>query len=145
VRFGNISHTVIDVSDDSGHTAPSYLVEGRSRGGFSGSAVVVRSSVHATAFGDQSSKPSQTLIPLEPFDRWIFGVHWGYASEFQVATIRMQRGGNGPALQIDINEGIVFVAPGWRILEVLGSDDLREERRQDEGDFLADHERDGKR
>jgi hypothetical protein len=140
VRFGNISHTVIDVSDGSGQTMSSYLVEGRSRGGFSGSAVVVRSSVHATAFGDQSTKPSKTLIALEPFDRWILGVHWGYASEFQEATIQMQRGGIGPPIRIDINEGIMFVAPAWRILEVLNSDGFREERLDDEGKFLARRE-----
>ena len=143
VRFGSISHAVIDVSDGSGHTTPSFLVEGRSRGGFSGSAVVVRSSVIATALGDRSSKPSQTLVRLEPFDRWILGVHWGYASELQEATIQMQRGGSGPPIRIDINEGIMFVAPGWRILEVLNSDGFREERQQAENDFLASLAPDG--
>jgi len=140
VRFGNISQTVIDVSDGVGQTMPSYLVEGRSRGGFSGSAAVVRSSVYATALGDQSPNPSRALIPLDPFDRWILGVHWGYASEFQEATIQMQRGGSGPPIRIDINEGIMFVAPAWRILEVLNSERLREERRHDEDEFLARQE-----
>jgi hypothetical protein len=95
VRFGNISHPVIGVSDGSGQTMPSYLVAGRTHCDFSGSAVVVRSSVLATALGDQSTQPSTTLIPLDAFDRWILGVHWGYASEFQEATIQMQRGEAG--------------------------------------------------
>jgi hypothetical protein len=59
--------------------------------------------------------------------------------------LRMQRGGSGRMLQIDINDGIMFVAPGWRILEVLDSEGFREERQQAEDDFIAGQDPEGER
>jgi hypothetical protein len=80
----------------------SFLIEGRARAGYSGSPVV----------------PGLQRNPLNRAD-FLLGIHWGQLREWQDAEIEVGR------TRVNLPEGIMAVAPSWRISEVLDSPPLR--------------------
>ena len=146
VRFGNISHMPMPVWHPGfGREVTSFLVEGRSRGGFSGSPVIVRMrqedepySAPSLAWDDNPVIPGRSPFhgTSGELDRYILGLNWGHATEEQSARGYMGRVRVNP-LKIDVNEGIMCVAPAWRILDVLNSDKLREHREREEAGARA--------
>jgi hypothetical protein len=138
VRFGNISHMPLKIWHEGFKCwVDSFLIEGRSRGGYSGSPVVLRLSWgrhHGKVWPDVLSP--QTPASLEAvalmndanFDR-VLGVNWGHTTEVQTARM-----GRGVPVDLDVNEGIMCVVPGWRILDILMSRRFTEQREKDEAE-----------
>jgi hypothetical protein len=119
VRFGQISHMSLDVWHDLfKRDVESFLVEARSRGGFSGAPVVVRLIVEATPTMSNDEPPTPIVQRLIPYDRWILGLYWGHVIE-EVGKV-----------QLLVNEGMMCVAPAWKIAEILESDRVREQRKR---------------
>jgi hypothetical protein len=73
-----------------------FLVEGRARAGYSGSPVI----------------PGLQRHPIRHAD-FLLGIHWGQLREWQEAEI------NVGTARVHLPEGIMAVAPAWRILEIL--------------------------
>jgi hypothetical protein len=141
VRFGQISHMPVKVwHDDFKCWVDSFLVEGRSRGGFSGSPVLVRFPWFRipAAERDIPGIPPDMPLPLAgvaliagiQIDRWILGVTWGHTTELQQGRV-----GRGVPVDLDVNEGIVCVTPAWRILDILNGPRFTVQRERDEADY----------
>jgi hypothetical protein len=103
LRFGSISAMPMPVPHPGFDLdVESLLIEGRARVGYSGSPVV----------------PALQRRPMDRAD-FLLGIHWGQMREWQEAEITI-----GTA-RVHLPEGIMAVAPAWRILEIIDSDHLR--------------------
>jgi hypothetical protein len=116
LRFGNLSMMPIEpiyIKERSFHQL-AFLVEMRSRGGYSGSPVLLLPS---------PSDPDQRQL------RKTLGVCCGHLLE------------KNPKSGLTEDSGMAMVIPAWKILEVLQMPELMEVRRQAERDFDRKHGR----
>jgi hypothetical protein len=130
VRFGSISSMPVMVFHPRfKKEVESYLIEARSRGGFSGSPVVARLE------GPLVDKDhARSIIHLRP-DSFLLGISWSHMNEWQAARIR----GAKQDLLVGLNAGILCVAPAWRIIDVIMRPELVALRIEERKAWLADH------
>jgi hypothetical protein len=127
VRFGSISSMPVMVRHPNfKKDVESYLVEGRSRGGFSGSPVV------AMLKGPTVEKDHARSIIHLGADEFLLGIAWSHMTEWQEARIR----GSKAELLVDLNAGMVCVAPAWRIIDILMRQELVTQRNADRATWI---------
>jgi hypothetical protein len=127
IRFGNISSMPVMVRHPRfKKDVESYLVEGRSRGGFSGSPVVAMLKGPIVDTGH-----SRSVIHLG-LDQFLLGIDWSHMTEWQEARVR----GTAAELMVDLNAGIMCVAPAWRIADILMRDEFVAQRQSDRDDWI---------
>lgn len=110
LRFGSISAMPVSIRHPLfGANVDSYLIEGRSRSGFSGSPVVPGLQGHR--YLTESASISMAYSDL------LLGIHWGHLRDVQKGEI-VPLGD----VRIRLPEAIMAVAPAWRILDILNAD-----------------------
>ncbi len=128
LRFGNIAMMPIEpVETDTGILQESFLVEGRSILGSSGSPVFVLFNI-----GDRLV---QDGVPM--FQKvggpWLLGINWGHLrlvdSDFEY--VRDAEGKKIKDLKVRVNTGMMQVVPAWKIQELLDVSELVEKRKAD--------------
>jgi hypothetical protein len=150
LRFGRISMMpswgLVEIGD--GSRQESFLVEGHSVSGYSGSPVFVYIepwvprfgiAVHATedGAGIVGFEPSWWRLPKfakkdwprEFIPTWLLGVDWGHL------TVPLE---DEP--KIRVNSGMVGVVPAWKLRDLLYGEELMEARRR--GDAQLEKEKD---
>lgn len=153
LRFGNISMMNWEpVTRDDGSIQDSFIVEGRSVGGYSGSPAFVylppesrRMGTSGVADGDKISVGGLTSTEFfdksrrEAWDKkgfpqnhptsvptWLLGVGWGHLT---VPEPVVDRGGKQEGdLRVKVNSGMTGVVPAWKLRELLYEEDLVRER-----------------
>jgi hypothetical protein len=153
LRFGNISMMNWEpVTRDDGLIQDSFIVEGRSVGGYSGSPAFVylppesrRMGLSGVADGEKigfsglTSTESFDKERREGWDRkgfpqnhpisvptWLLGVGWGHLT---VSEPVVDQGGKQESdLRVKVNSGMTGVVPAWKLRELLYDDDLIKER-----------------
>ncbi len=130
VRFGTISMMPDEndpVNQGSGLKSKpqvSFLVETRSRSGYSGSPVFFHT---GPRLGRQKLHPGRHLVLL--------GVDWGHIPE---RIPLMDPGGHlhGSKWFVEVHAGMMGVVPGWKLRDFLLSPDLVEQRRHAEDAYV---------
>jgi hypothetical protein len=118
LRFGAISAMPVRVRHPRFNIdVESYLIEGRARAGYSGSPVVPGLVGHRSDAGGASV----TLT----YSDFLLGIHWGHIREWQKGELTLQ---SGLDISVNLPEGIMTVAPSWRILDILDSEDFVRQR-----------------
>ena len=135
VRFGNISMNPSeeepiewDDTDTGVHRKQvAYLVEARSRSGYSGSPVF---------FINEHNKSNPRLLNVM-FELRLLGIDFAHIPE--LVTLRDPRGYlNGSRWQVEIHAGMMGVIPSWYLLDFLHtSPRLIEQRRRDDEHYAA--------
>jgi hypothetical protein len=134
VRFGNISMNpnerepvVYDTDDATRMSQVGFLVEARSRSGYSGSPVF-------TLQQHVINRP-RAVIPW--MDMRLLGVDWGHLPER--VLLQDPRGYfHGSRWYVEVHAGMMGVVPAWRLLEFIDkAPRLIERREQDDVWYLA--------
>jgi hypothetical protein len=112
-----------------GLAVESYFVEARSLSGFSGSPVLV-----AIGRDPRQRLERRVLIRLSGLDTFLLGIDSGHI-EYRVPVVD----GTG-ALLVDtytnVNTGIMYVVPAWKLAELLFGEELVANRARDESELL---------
>jgi hypothetical protein len=125
VRFGNISAMPVQVRHPRfNRDVESYLIEGRARKGFSGSPVIARLS------GGRETEHSRPLIDLGWSD-YLLGINWGHVGEWVGAKLQQGQVKIDP-IEVEVNAGIMCVAPAWKIRDLLFVEEFVEHRKREE-------------
>jgi len=128
VRFGNISAMPVAVRHPRfKRDVESYLIETRSRAGFSGSPIVANLRGPVVERGHPRSS-----IHLGS-DAFLLGVSWGHINEWQEARIK----GADAELAVQLNVGMLCVCPAWRVIDILNRPELVARREADRKAWLA--------
>lgn len=150
-RFGNLStaEPVLVPNKELGIDQLSFLVESRTRTGYSGSPVAafMKAPLIVNANAGPGPEPgTQTLsgnVILVDGPLKILGMVWGLWEETLTWTVRFPGGSDlkGEAVT-DLNSGMVGVVPAWRIMQVLNLPELAAARRMAEEEWRQrpDHE-----
>lgn len=130
LRFGNVSVMSIEpvwVADRK-FDQDCFLVEMRSRGGFSGSPVYLLPHANGGAEANSNLKRAETL-----------GICCGHLQEMRTLKLPDPRNEKGPWIpsEVEENSGMAMVIPAWKIHELLNTADLVAERREAEDAFRA--------
>lgn len=133
VRFGAISHLPVPVNHPR-YRRPmeSFLIEARSRAGFSGSPV--KAMLHF-----DPANPHHYFF-AGGYHEMLLGLDWGHYPEWQRFTAATASGGKFE-LSTDLVAGIICVTPAWLIWDLLMRDDVAKERREAEDRWKRDQER----
>jgi hypothetical protein len=130
VRFGNISMNPNEREPITWETTTrhyeqvGFLVEARSRSGYSGSPVFF---LHQHVVNNP-----RAVIPM--FDVRLLGVDWGHLPEKISLTTR----GNPTVWEAEVHAGMMGVVPSWNLLDFLDTcPELIEQRRRDEEYYKA--------
>ena len=129
VRFGNISmnpngREPVEYETDDGQKRSQigFLVEARSRSGYSGSPV----------FFLQQHAVNNPRAVFPPFDMRLLGMDWGHLPE-RVLLRDPQGYLHGNKWHVEVHAGMMGVVPAWVILDFLNtSSRLIEQRRRDD-------------
>lgn len=128
LRFGNIAMMPWEpILNQRGILQESFLVEGRSLGGASGSPVFVRVSL------DLMGRPG--IEKQERMGVWLLGVNWGHVnlSDADFTSVCDKSGNKHPnGWRVRVNTGMMGVVPAWKIREILDLPEQQEIRRIDE-------------
>lgn len=163
-RFGNIA-LMADASEPIRHTYgmfEGFLVECRSLSGFSGSPVFVMTTQvyrgedaekvvkfragnqiprEAIRDGKEQRFPGQIVvqsIDLTNAGPWLLGIDWGHTPLYRP----VERGGiPDVSLRVELNTGIACVSPAWKIMDVLNTEELVKQRRDEDQRIKARKER----
>jgi hypothetical protein len=134
VRFGNISMNpnerepvVYDTDDATRMSQVGFLVEARSRSGYSGSPVFT--------LQQHVINRSRAVIPW--MDMRLLGVDWGHLPE--KVLLQDPRGYfHGSRWYVEVHAGMMGVVPAWRLLDFIDkAPRLIERRKQDDDWYLA--------
>jgi hypothetical protein len=135
LRFGNISMMPWEPvpQEGTGFLQESFIVEGRSVAGYSGSPVFV----HIPPFAHRPKKP--TVIEAKSYGPWLLGVDWGH---LKIAEKIIDRGGkeHPDGLKVHANSGMSAVVPAWKLKELLYQPELAEGRERNEERLRKDAE-----
>lgn len=161
-RFGNISMLADDgapVDLENGATHPSFLVDMRSRTGFSGSPVIVYRSIGANLqqipggwdpnrWNPPKEGPGRVFHVSDPDDMFVglLGVHcgqfWDTVKAYKTKSSSEQLGDSiKDGDEIDIQSSMNIVAPAWRITELLNLEEFEMARKQRDEKFADDARR----
>jgi hypothetical protein len=135
VRFGNISmnpnnREPIAYSTGSGpmKSQVGFLVEARSRSGYSGSPVF---------FLHQHAVSNPRLV-YPPFDMRLLGIDWGHLPE-QVLLGDPQGYLHGSKYYVEVHAGMMGVVPAWYLLDFLNTAPRLIDQRQRDDVYYATH------
>ncbi len=121
VRFGNIAQNEATIlKDKHGRDQESFIVEGRSIGGFSGSPVYVH-------IQPMTLRPGQDGLSGRYWGPGLLGVDWCHPAYFEPL-----RDNNGPVASghfVQANSGFMGVIPAWKLHELLTLPDVTAERK----------------
>ena len=125
VRFGNIAALPGDkIKQDGGHWQLSYLVEGHSMSGYSGSPVFV----------DTRGGSPYDSVPTVSF----LGVVWGHLLDVQPVR---QRGEPPHGSFVEGNSGMMGVVPAWMLRELLDAPVFLQAREAEEARVAREQEK----
>lgn len=126
-RFGHIAQMPSDILDEQGRTQESFLVEARSIGGYSGSAVFVH-------IPPLVLRPGSTELSMNFYGPFLLGIDWSHMLH-RIPVLDS----NGKELvgsrfgeHVGSNTGMMGVIPAWRLAEVLETPELVEMFRREE-------------
>lgn len=123
VRFGNLATSVVmSIKSERGYQVDSYLIEVRSLPGYSGSPVFV----HILPF---SKRPGQEGWSAEQ-GPWLLGVDWGHQPIIQKVEDKYNQTDEG--WHVRANSGVAYVAPAWKLVELLNIKELTEMRKRND-------------
>lgn len=113
VRFGNVAAMPEIPVSDAGTIRPSYLVEMRSRTGYSGSPIFIYIPQLLYEWVDRprTDELKERIWP------WVLGIQWG---QFPIHDI--DENGNVVKLSEMVGSGMTAVVPAWRIKKFLLED-----------------------
>lgn len=134
VRFGNLAMMPTAIAVRGDRTAQeSFLVEMRSRTGFSGSPVLIR------------GLPYGSPVGVMPGDFWRFlGVDWGMAPAYLLPVLgadKKEPKSERDKRYVEAASAISAVIPAWKLAELLDSkevSDMRKEREKQHRDETED-------
>ena len=133
VRFGNIARMNDEpILSESGKWQESFLIEGRSVPGYSGSPVFLWLYLG-------NPRPGQTVLRATWFHR-VLGVDWCHLN--QEWTVRDRNGaevadddGRTPGYHVRGNTGMMGVIPAWKLWDLLDAPDVVEERKNADDEY----------
>jgi hypothetical protein len=118
LRFGNISMMPQPIDRQPLLPQESFIVEMRSKSGFSGSPVFV--------YFDPPKVEGEDQEPVT----FLLGLDWADLPTYEeIVTFDADGKERSQALVAKINSGMALVVPSWRILELLNGPELVEQRR----------------
>ncbi len=130
VRFGNLAQMPpAPISQPRGSGVfeqESFIVEARSIGGFSGSAVFL-------IMSSQFIRPNRPN-PGELNRVFLLGIDWGYICDWD--TVHDSVGRPQPSLQVRTNTGMMAVVPAWKLKELIDMPKLKIDRDASEDRIL---------
>jgi hypothetical protein len=133
VRFGNISQMPIEpIKQDNGHLQDSYLVEGRSVGGFSGSPVF--SYIPSFALRPKTGKQVSSAF----YGPWLLGVNWGHLNDWKPVCSPNGTPISSHPMIVAQSSGMMGVVPVWKLVEMIECPRMLDERRQQELKILGE-------
>jgi hypothetical protein len=140
LRFGNISMMPIEPVINADYLGQeSFLVEGRSLAGTSGSPVFVQFSIEDHARPEGPHLADKTEMETGP---WLLGINWGHLQlvdpdyEFIVKSSDSGYVRHPNGWRVRVNTGIMQVVPAWKIWEILELPELIERRRVEHAFYL---------
>lgn len=111
-----------------------YVVEGRSQGGFSGSPVFLFMPPWQLAQEPEGYSIRRKLWEMTGECFWLLGVNWSHFPDVLEGAVLDEEGqDNGDTIRVELNSGMMCVAPAWKILEVLNQPRLEARRREECG------------
>lgn len=125
VRFGNISSMPLKIENRFTRLKQeSFIVEMRSISGYSGSPVLVH-------IPPKTARPRGEGYEEYPEWRtWLLGVDWGHLPHY--GTVTDKDGNEHPEeLKVRSSSAMSAVVPGWKLLELLNTEELVEQRRKE--------------
>jgi hypothetical protein len=130
VRFGNLAQMPGElIRQSNGHLQESYLVEGRSVGGYSGAPVFMFIPPWAV-------RPGRNQVESKQHGPWLLGINWGHLVKWQSVCDPSGRPvPNGT--QVAQNTGMMAVVPAWKLIEILNHPKMQTERRAREDSILG--------
>lgn len=149
-RFGNISMMPGDkLRQENGHLQLSYLVEGHSIGGYSGSPVFLYIPPLSVRNPDAKEQPMDFRWQMR-----LLGVDWGHILDWEPLIVQRPDVRHPENWSVKRNTGMMGVVPAWMLADLLNSEELvknreiadkqlEEERKQAVGALDAAHEEPG--
>jgi hypothetical protein len=137
VRFGNISMTPNEkalVEQLNGIKRPSYLVDTRSRGGYSGSPVFVYRTPDGDLRRGRRQHPTAIIMTRDNMLFALLGIHCGQF--WEPAQVRKARAAEAMGDVIHEGDvlrregGMTIVVPAWRISELLDRKEFEMQRKE---------------
>jgi hypothetical protein len=137
VRFGNISMTPNEkalVEQLNGIKRPSYLVDTRSRGGYSGSPVFVYRTPDGDLRRGRRQHPTAIIMTRDNMLFALLGIHCGQF--WEPAQVRKSRAAEAKGDVIHegdvlrLQGGMTIVVPAWRISELLDRKEFEMQRKE---------------
>lgn len=130
VRFGNIAQMPSEkIRQDNGFMQESYLIEGRSVGGYSGSPVFM-------FIPPWVVRPGEISVTSAHLGPWFLGVNWGHLVKWQPVCDAAGRPVSY-GQQVAQNTGMMGVVPAWKLIEVINHPKMRDERVAEEERLLG--------
>lgn len=129
IRFGHVAMMPDEkdrILSRSGLRLEGYLVEASSYAGYSGSPVFLYSPPWEIQHLDHSLGWRRKLAEETGDNLWLLGVNWGHFPIHLDA-----RTNDGAELKVELNAGMMCVAPAWKLLEVLNLPELQRQRAQE--------------
>jgi hypothetical protein len=111
----------------------SYLVEGRSIGGYSGAPVFMYIPPFAV-------RPKQEGVQSRQFGPWFLGINWGHLNDWRPVcnAAGTPIGPPGlPTMQVSQNSGMMAVIPAWKLVEMINHPKAIALRRTREDELLG--------
>ena len=132
VRFGNISQMPTEkIRQDDGYMQESYLVEGRSVGGYSGSPVYIFIPPWAV-------RPGKREVGSYHHGPWLLGINWGHLTKWQPVCDSSGRPISSHGSKVEQNTGMMAVVPAWKLIEMINHPMMLAERMARETQVLGD-------
>jgi hypothetical protein len=131
VRFGNIAQMPIEpIKQDHGFLQESYLVEGRSVGGYSGSPVFM----YIPSFAARPDKGKQ--VSSNFYGPWLLGVNWGHLNDWK--PVCDKEGEPTGTMKVPQNSGMMGVVPIWKLIEMIEDPEMVARRKKQEIKILGE-------